>query len=102
MIEAAEKCPDARRVAPIRACVSCQIDRLKSGFEAMGRTVIPGNCALMGATRLASGIFQQPRPASVFQQSHDNTEWPAHRFCDFAILSTLYTFCLHCADNQVL
>ena len=29
----------------------------------MGRTVMPGNCALMGATRLASGIFQQPRPA---------------------------------------
>ncbi len=54
----------------------------------------------MGATRLASGIFQQPRPASVFQQSHDNTEWPAHRFCDFAILSALYTFCLHCVDNQ--
>ena len=52
MIEAAEKCPDARRVAPIRACVSCQIDRLKSGFEAVERTVIPGNCALMGATRL--------------------------------------------------
>ena len=21
-------------------------------------------------------------------------------FCDFAILSALYTFCLHCADNQ--
>ena len=37
---------------------------LKSGFEAMGRTVMPGNCALMGATRLASGIFQQPRDAS--------------------------------------
>ena len=54
MIEAAEKCPDARRVAPIRACVFYQIDRLKSGFEAMGRTVIPGICALMGATRLAS------------------------------------------------
>ena len=30
----------------------------------MGRTVMPGNCALMGATRLASGIFQQPRDAS--------------------------------------
>ena len=54
MIEAAEKCPDARRVAPIRACVFYQIDRLKSGFEAVERTVIPGNCALMGATRLAS------------------------------------------------
>ena len=25
--------------------------------EAMGRTVMPGNCALMGATRLASGHF---------------------------------------------
>ena len=60
--EAAEK-TDAGRVAPIRACVSYQIDRLKSGFEALGRTVMPGNCALMGATRLASGIFQQPRPA---------------------------------------
>ena len=46
--------PDARRVAPIRACVFYQIDRLKSGFEAVERTVIPGNCALMGATRLAS------------------------------------------------
>ena len=42
--------PDAGRVAPISACVSYQIDRLKSGFEATGRTVIPGNCALMGAT----------------------------------------------------
>ena len=30
----------------------------------MGRTVVPGHCALMGATRLASGIFQQPRDAS--------------------------------------
>ena len=47
-LEAAEKCPDARRVAPIRVCVFYQIDRLKSGFEAMGRTVMPGNCALMG------------------------------------------------------
>ena len=57
MIEAAEKCPDARRVAPIRACVSCQIDRLKSGFEAMGRTVIPGICALMGAFYVIDQIF---------------------------------------------
>ena len=63
-LEAAEKCPDAGRVAPISACVSYQIDRLKSGFEALGRTVMPGICALMGATRLASGIFQQPRDAS--------------------------------------
>ena len=63
--EAAEK-TDARRVAPISACVFYQIDRLKSGFEAMGRTVMPGNCALMGATRLASGIYQQPRPAWHF------------------------------------
>ena len=62
-LEAAEKCPDAGRVAPIRACVFYQIDRLKSGFEALGRTVMPGICALMGATRLASGIFQQPRVA---------------------------------------
>ena len=77
-LEAAEK-TDAGRVAPISACVFYQIDKLKSGFEAMGRTVMPGNCALMGATRLASGIFQQPRPA-FFQQSHDNTEWYAHRF----------------------
>ena len=61
--EAAEK-TDAGRVAPISACVFYQIDRLKSGFEAMGRTVMPGICALMGATRLASGIFQQPRDAS--------------------------------------
>ena len=49
--EAAEK-TDARRVAPISACVFYQIDKLKSGFEVMGRTVMPGNCALMGATRL--------------------------------------------------
>ena len=62
-LEAAEK-TDAGRVAPISACVFYQIDKLKSGFEAMGRTVMPGNCALMGATRLASGIFQQPRDAS--------------------------------------
>ncbi|WP_337363702.1 hypothetical protein, partial [Prevotellamassilia timonensis] len=55
---------DAGRVAPIRACVFYQIDRLKSGFEAMERTAMPGNCALMGATRLASGFFQQPRYAS--------------------------------------
>ena len=56
-LEAAEK-SDAGRVAPISACVFYQIDRLKSGFEAMGRTVMPGNCALMGATRLASGKMQ--------------------------------------------
>ena len=62
-LEAAEK-TDAGRVAPIRACVFYQIDRLKSGFEALGRTVMPGICALMGATRLASGFFQQPRDAS--------------------------------------
>ena len=62
-LETAEK-PDAGRVAPVSACVFYQIDRLKSGFEAMGRTVMPGICALMGATRLASGIFQQPRDAS--------------------------------------
>ena len=62
-LEAAVK-TDAGRVAPIRACVFYQIDRLKSGFEAMGRTVMPGHCALMGATRLASGFFQQPRDAS--------------------------------------
>ncbi len=54
--EAAEK-TDAGRVAPIRACVFYQIDRLKSGFEAMGRTVMPGNCALMEATRPASEHF---------------------------------------------
>ena len=57
-LEAAEKCPDAGRVAPIRACVFYQIDRLKSGFEALGRTVMPENCALMGATRPASGKVQ--------------------------------------------
>ena len=61
--ETAEKCPDARRVVPISACVFYQIDRLKSRFEAMGRTVMPGICALM-ATRPASGIYQQPRLAS--------------------------------------
>ena len=64
--EAAEKCPtrdeaaektDAGRVAPISGSVFYQIDRLKSGFEVMGRTVMPRNCALMGATRLASGHF---------------------------------------------
>ncbi len=54
--EASEK-TDAGRVAPISACVFYQIDRLKSGFEAMGRTVMPRNCALMGATRPASGHF---------------------------------------------
>ena len=70
-LEAAEK-TDAGRVAPIRACVFYQIDRLKSGFEAMGRTVMPGHCALMGATRLASGFFQQPHLASgIFQQPRD-------------------------------
>ena len=51
--EAAEK-TDAGRVAPISGSVSYQIYKLKSKFEAMGRTVMPGNCALMGATRLAS------------------------------------------------
>ena len=63
--EAAEK-TDAGRVAPISGSVSYQIDRLKSRFEAMGRTVMPGICALMGATRPASGIYQQPRPAWHF------------------------------------
>ena len=53
---------DAGRVAPISACVFYLIDRLKSGFEAMERTVIPGNCALMGATRLAS-VFCSLVPA---------------------------------------
>ena len=65
--EAAEK-TDAGRVAPIRACVFYQIDRLKSGFEAMGRTVMPGNCALMGATRLASGIFSSLIPRRSLRQ----------------------------------
>ena len=64
--EAAEK-TDAGRVAPIRACVFYQIDWLKSGFEAKGRTVMPGNCALMGATRLASGIFSSLVPRSEFK-----------------------------------
>ena len=54
---------DAGRVAPISACVFYQIDRLKSGFEAMGRTVMPGNCALMGATRLASGKWKKSKQA---------------------------------------
>ena len=69
-LETAEK-TDAGRVAPISACVFYQIDRLKSGFEAMGRTVMPGICALMGATRLASGFFQQPHLAGIFQQPRD-------------------------------
>ena len=56
-LEAAEKMPDAGRVAPISACVSYQIYRLKSKLEAMKRTVMPENRALMGATRLASGHF---------------------------------------------
>ena len=51
--------PDAGRVAPISGSVFYQIDRLKSGFEVMGRTVMPGNRALMGATRLASGKMQR-------------------------------------------
>ena len=46
--------PDAGRVAPISACVFYQTDRLKSKFEAKERTVVPGHCALMEATRLAS------------------------------------------------
>jgi hypothetical protein len=54
--------PDARRVAPIRACVFYQIDRLKSGFEAMGRTVIPGNCALMGLDLVRMFVFYQSVP----------------------------------------
>ena len=91
--------PDARRVAPIRACVFYQIDRLKSGFEAMGRTVMPGNCALMGATRLASGIFQQPRPA-FFSSLMIIPNGMHTVFRDFAILSALYTFRMHCVDNQ--
>ena len=70
-LEASEK-TDAGRVAPIRACAFYQIDRLKSGFEALGRTLMPGNSALMGATRLASGFFQQPHLASgIFQQPRD-------------------------------
>ena len=41
---------------PISACVSYHIDRFKSIFETRESTVVPGICALMGATRLASGI----------------------------------------------
>ena len=50
-------CLHARRETrrPIRGSVFYQIDKLKSGFEAKERTVVPGHCALMGATRLASG-----------------------------------------------
>ena len=51
-----EPFPDARRVAPISACVLYQTDRLKSKFEAREKTVMPGNCALMG-TRPASEYF---------------------------------------------
>ncbi len=35
--------------------------------------------ALMGATRLASGIFQQPRPALVFQQPWYASPLPLER-----------------------
>ena len=70
-LEAAEK-TDAGRVAPISACVFYQIDRLKSGFEAMERTVIPGNCALMGATRLAS-FFSVCLPAHRPASHYTNT-----------------------------
>ena len=66
-LEAAEK-TDAGRVAPIRACVFYQIDRLKSGFEAMGRTVMPGICALMGATRPAS-VFSAASSRGAFFSS---------------------------------
>ena len=65
--EAAEK-TDAGRVAPISACVFYQIDRLKSGFEAMGRTVMPGICALMGATRPAS-VFSATSSRGAFFSS---------------------------------
>ena len=60
--------PDARRVAPIRGSVFYQIDRLKSGFEAMGRTVMPGICALMGATRPAS-VFSATSSRGAFFSS---------------------------------
>ena len=64
-LEAAEK-TDAGRVAPISACVFYQIDKLKSGFEAMGRTVMPGNCALMGdASRVGHFSAASGRVASI-------------------------------------
>ena len=47
--------PDAGRVAPISGSVFYQIYRLESKSEAM--YIVPGHCALMGATRLASGHF---------------------------------------------
>ena len=62
--EVAEK-TDAGRVAPISGSVFYQIDRLRSGFEVMGRTVMPRNCALMGATRLASGHLSAASPQSA-------------------------------------
>ena len=62
------KMPDAGRVAPISACVFYQIDRLKSRFEAMGRTVMPGICALMGATRPAS-VFSTASSRGAFFSS---------------------------------
>ena len=92
--------PDARRVAPIRACVSCQIDRLKSGFEAMGRTVIPGICALMGATRLASVFSAASSRVGFFSSLMIIPNGTHTVFRDFAILSALYTFRMHCVDNQ--
>ena len=83
-LEAAEK-TDAGRVAPISACVFYQIDRLKSGFEAMGRTVMPRNCALMGATRLASGHFsaasltRQPVNLPAHQPVNPLTRYPVNQ-----------------------
>ena len=62
-----------RDASLISACVFYQIDRLKSGFEAMGRTVMPGICALMGATRLASGKMQCSYPKRRLTDSTNYT-----------------------------
>ncbi len=54
MIEAAEKCPDARRVASISVSVSYQIDRLKSGFEVRALRSNGGDASRVGHFSAAS------------------------------------------------
>ena len=97
--EAAEK-TDAGRIASISACVFYQIDRLKSGFEDRERTVMPGNCALMGATRLASGHFSAalgrvaPISACVFSdlfyKSSKKPQWQIAQ----SVIGAKLVFCL--------
>ena len=61
---AAEKCPTRDASPPLVLAFPIIIDRSKSTFETRERTVMPGLCALMGATRLASGYFQHFNPYS--------------------------------------